>query len=69
MKALRNGEEWRNLTGDGMVLSMLFEVNRLRKIVDETHSWIVCAAIASPEDMTQNFKRIAEITSPDYQGE
>lgn len=29
-KALRYGEEWRDLCGDGLVLTMLFEVERLR---------------------------------------
>lgn len=34
MKALRYGEEWRDLTGDGMVLSMLFEVDKLRTALE-----------------------------------
>jgi hypothetical protein len=66
-KALRHGEEWRDLTGDGLVLAMLHEVERLRKVTAEVHSWIVCAAITTPEDMAQNFDRICEITAPDYQ--
>lgn len=40
------------------------EVERFRAIVDEVHSWAVCAAIASPEDMAQNFPHIVEITGP-----
>jgi hypothetical protein len=40
------------------------EVERLKKIVDEVHSWAVCAAIATPEDMAQNFPHIVEITGP-----
>jgi hypothetical protein len=42
------------------------EEQRLRDIIAEVHSWAVCAAVASPEDMAQNFPRIAEITAPDY---
>jgi hypothetical protein len=40
------------------------ENRRLREIIGEVHSWVVCARIASPEDMSQNFPRIAEITTP-----
>jgi len=68
-KALRHGEEWRDLTGDGMVLSMLHEVERLRAIVREVHGWVICAAIATSEDMAQNFERICEITDPEFEGE
>lgn len=45
------------------------EVARLRSIIDEIHSWVVCAAIAYPDDMAQNFPRIAEITDPGFTGE
>lgn len=41
----------------------------LEQIIAEVHSWIVCAAIASPEDMAQNFGRICEITDPEFEGE
>ena len=40
------------------------ELDRLRAIIDEVHSWAVCACIASPEDMAQNFPHIVEITLP-----
>lgn len=30
----------------------------------EIHSWIVCAAIASPEDLMQNAERIEALSSP-----
>ena len=29
--ALRNGEEWRDLSGDKLILSMAFEIRYLRK--------------------------------------
>lgn len=38
------------------------EIKRLRAIIEEVNSWAVCAGIASPEDMAQNFPRIIEIT-------
>lgn len=44
------------------------EVARLRSIIDEIHSWIVCACIATAEDMAGNFERVAEITDPNYKG-
>lgn len=42
------------------------EIERLRSIIDEIHGWAVCYAIASPQDMAQNFPRIIEITDPLY---
>lgn len=50
------------------VKALFTEVERLRAIVNETHNWIVCSAITTPDDMAQNFGRIAEITDPDYKG-
>ena len=44
------------------------EIARLLAVVQEVHSWVVCSAIATPEDMGQNFERIEKITSPDYKG-
>lgn len=41
----------------------------LLAVVQEVHSWIVCAPIATPEDMMQSAPRIAEITAPDYEGD
>lgn len=31
IKCLRYGKEWRDLTGDGMVLSMIYEIERLKE--------------------------------------
>lgn len=44
------------------------EVKRLESIIAEIRAWIVCAAIASPADMAENFPRIIEITEPSYAG-
>lgn len=41
------------------------QIARLRAKLDEVHSWIVCAAIASPDDMMQNAERIEQITRKD----
>ncbi len=30
-KCLRYGKEWRNLVGDGMILSLFFEIQRLKE--------------------------------------
>jgi hypothetical protein len=40
LKALRHGEEWRDLTGDGMVLGMLQKIDDLREEVDRLHKLI-----------------------------
>lgn len=39
-------------------------IAELEAKLNEVHSWIVCAAIASPDDMMQNAERIEEITRP-----
>jgi hypothetical protein len=40
-------------------------IQHLESIINEVHSWAVCAAIATPDDMAQNFPRIVEITQLD----
>ena len=40
------------------------ENRRLRAVIEEVHSWAVCACFATPEDMAENFPRIVEITTP-----
>ena len=40
------------------------ENRRLRAVIEEVHSWAVCACFATPEDMAENFPRIVEITIP-----
>jgi hypothetical protein len=42
------------------------EIQRLKEIISEVHSWAVCFPIASDQDMAQNFPRIIEITDPLY---
>lgn len=49
---------------DVKIATLEVENKRLEGIVSEVHSWIVCAAITTPEDMAGNFDRIAEITTP-----
>ena len=46
--------------------NILEQMDHYRAIIDEVHSWIVCAPIASPEEMMQNAERIALITSPEF---
>lgn len=36
LKALRNGEEWRELSGDGLVLSMVQRIEELEEQVKKT---------------------------------
>ena len=33
VKALRHGLDWRDLTGDNLVLSMAYEIEKLREII------------------------------------
>lgn len=64
-RAERNGEPWRDLCGDKLVFSMAQEIERLREVASEVHSWAVCACLTTPDDMAQNFPRIVEITAPE----
>ncbi|AXY83345.1 hypothetical protein [Acidovorax phage ACPWH] len=64
LRALRDGEPWRDLAGDRLVLAMAQELEDLRVRLDEVHSWIVCAVISTPADMMQNAEHICAITAP-----
>lgn len=66
MHALRYGDPWQELTGNKLIGACFNEIVELRKRLQEVQSWIVCAAIASPEDMMQNASRIIEVTTPTW---
>jgi ubiquinone biosynthesis protein UbiJ len=40
IKAFRHGEHWRDLTGDGMVLAMLQEIDDLKEQVSHLNSLV-----------------------------
>lgn len=61
-----NGLSARLTAADAGWARWQLEAYKLEKIIQEVHSWIVCAAITTPEDMAQNFERIEQITNPDY---
>lgn len=42
LQALRYGEEWRNLAGDGLVLAMYHEIERLRDTITWGVSCVQC---------------------------
>ena len=58
LRCLRNDLPWRDLVGDKAVLSLVGEVEQLRERLASIHSWIVCAGIATPEDMMENAEAI-----------
>jgi hypothetical protein len=41
------------------------EVRDLKERLEEIHSWAVCGAITTAEDMMQNLPRIVEISGPE----
>lgn len=45
------------------------EILRLRSIIDCVHSWIVCSAITTDEDLMQSADYITRITGPEYIGD
>ena len=65
LTALRHGKPWRrDLVGDNLVYWLMVEILQMQAKLDEVHSWIVCAPIATAEDMVQNAERIELITRP-----
>lgn len=56
-------------SGTPSTQKLAVECLRLKRIIAEIHSWIVCAPIATAEDMMQNASRIVEISDPDFDGE
>jgi len=42
-KAYRYGEEWRDLTGDGLILAMFQRIQELQTDADNLHSWVQAA--------------------------
>jgi hypothetical protein len=49
---------------EGALTDLHSELNDARTVIEEVHSWAVCGAIASADDMAQNLPRIVEITAP-----
>lgn len=48
-------------------LAVLGDALKVRNsVIDEVHSWAVCAAIATTDDLMQNIGRIVDISAPDY---
>jgi ubiquinone biosynthesis protein UbiJ len=41
LRALRHGEEWRDCTGDELILALAQEVEDLRKRVEDLHQTVV----------------------------
>lgn len=62
LHALRHGEPWQDLTGNNLVYFLAAELEAARKRLAEVHSWIVCAAITTPEDMMQSAAHITVVT-------
>lgn len=64
----RKGEFWpagmEAFVHAGFVHALLNRIDELEAVKAEVHSWIVCAPIATPEDMMQSAEHITEITAP-----
>ncbi len=61
LHALRYGEEWRDLCGDGMVYALAAEVERLREKINDAKNCVVCAGIADPIEVCENTLAILDI--------
>lgn len=41
LKALRYGEEWRDLTGDGLMLAMYHEIERMQEFIEARPTYCI----------------------------
>ena len=58
LRALRYGEEWRDLAGDKLVLALAIEVERLRGLCTATANWLACVDFASDETLRAAVKAV-----------
>jgi hypothetical protein len=57
-KALRNGEEWRDLTGDNLILAMLYRIEDMQKIINQCKDTF--EKIIPMENKLSKSRRLAE---------
>ena len=67
-EALRYGDKWRDLVGDGMVLAMLQEVERLREIERNNDNLIscICNLLSEVDAKTLDECSVEELTQLQY---
>jgi len=53
-KCERYKEPWRNLTGDNLMLSLVYRVQELEEKLNEIENCLVCGAIADPMEIVEN---------------
>ena len=56
-----SGDALKNITD--VMFTLNTEVEKLKEIITQVHSWIVCSSIATPEDMMKNADWIEDITN------
>lgn len=64
-RAAMEAENVARIAAEQFVKGLEAERDALRDKLNIVHSWIVCAAIASPEDMMQSAEAIEEVTRPE----
>ena len=66
MSAFTYKESYEDKDGDYYkVVDVDEKIKDLKEIISQVHSWIVCSAISSPEDMIKSADWIEDITNLD----
>ena len=60
LSAKRNGEQWRDLTGDNLVLALTQRIEELENVIEEAKNCIVSAAIGDPMEVCITTSNILE---------
>lgn len=59
-EALRYGEKWRDLSGDGLTLALAQEIENLQEKINNAKNCLVCAAIGDPFEVCESTLEILE---------
>ena len=60
--ALRHGEKWRDLCGDGMVYALAAEIENLRQKIEDAKNCLACTAISNSMEVCENTLNILNDT-------
>ena len=60
LTCLRNGEKWRDETGDGAILALLQHASDLQEKIQMAKGCLVCAGIGDPMEVCVNTLSILE---------
>lgn len=62
-RALRYGEEWRDLCGDGLILALCHEIEELREKIERAKNCLVSSVITNPFEICETTLKILKRSS------